>query len=116
MEEIQRAIQDNLPLGLESAANNGRTFYSKIFYKDQAKKEPIFLVMKITILEDRRPYSLDIAVNKVSGKERRSPDAFLNGETFVGQDSLAKRASNAIANQLAKRRKDKNFFDDFRPF
>jgi hypothetical protein len=115
-EDMQKAIQDNIPVGIGAVTPNGRGFYSKVFTQDQQGKGSIPLVMRFDILGDRRPYDMDVAVKKVSPGIHQVDSAFENGETFVGQDSLAKRIVRKIGNQLALRRKDKNLFDDFRPF
>jgi hypothetical protein len=116
VEDIQKAIVANLPIGVGAATENHRGFYSKIFTQNQYNGERIPLIMKITILGDRRPYDLEVAVHKVHPNRANLAEAFEQGETFVGQDSLAKRVVTKIDAQLAERRKDKNMFDDFRPF
>jgi len=115
-EDIQKAIQDNIPLGISGVAPNGRGFYSKIFTQAQDKKAAIPLVMRINILGDRRPYDIEIIVRKIDPGFKKPQEAFEQGETYVGQDSLAKRILSKINDELVKRRKDRNLFDDFRAF
>lgn len=114
--DIQKAVVENLPQGMGATNPNRRVFYSKKFSVSQDKKGKIPLIMRIVINGDRRPYGLDVEVRRVSAKVANIEEAFDYGTDFKGQISLAKRVVSHIEDQLAQRRKNKNLFDDFRPF
>lgn len=114
--DIQKAVADNLPQGLGATNVNRRILYSKKFTVSQEKKGKIPLIMRVVINGDRRPYSLEVGVKKVAPDIANLEEAFNFGNDFKGQDSLAKRVVTRIEDQLAKRRKNKNIFDDFTPF
>ena len=114
--DIQKAVSDNLPQGVGAVNSNGRVFYSKKFTVNQEKKGQLPLIMRIIINGDRRPYSLDVEVRKVSPKVANIEESFDLGTGFFGQDSLAKRVVTRVDDQLAQRRKNKNIFDDFKAF
>ncbi len=119
--DIQSAIVENLPQGLGATNENRRVFYSKKFTvtqekTEQEKKGKIPLVMRVLIDGDRRPYGLAVDVRKVAPNISKVDEAFNYGTEFQGQVSLAKRVVSRIEDQLAQRRKNKNIFDDFRPF
>lgn len=114
--DIQKSLADNLPEGLGATNTNRRVFYSRRFTVNQEKKKRIPLVMRVIIESDRRPYGLTFEVRKVSPNTDNLIDAFNDGDSFAGQDSLAKRVVTRVEDQLAQRRKNKNLFDDFKPF
>lgn len=114
--DIQKAVADNLPQGLGKTNENRRVFYSKKFTISQEKKGTIPLVMRVVIQGDRRPYSLALNVKRVAPDIANVEEAFEFGAEFPGENSLAKRVVTKIDDQLAQRRKNKNIFDDFRPF
>ena len=114
--DIQKIIVENLPEGLGATNPNRRVFYSKKFTVNREKKRAIPLVMRVVINGDRRPYGLGVEVRKVSPDIDNVQEAFDFGSSFKGQISLAKRVVNKIDSDLAKRRKSKNMFDDFKPF
>lgn len=114
--DIQKAVTENLPEGLGATNPNKRVFYSKKFSVAQTKKRKIALIMRVIINGDRRPYGLSVDVKRVSPKISNIEDAFNFGDDFKGQVSLAKRVVTKIEDQLAQRLKNKNLFDDFRPF
>lgn len=116
IEDIQKSIADNLLSGVGFVNSNRRIFYSKKFTLNQDKKKGIPLVMRVIINGDRRPYGLDFETRKVAANIANIEEAFNFGEEFRGQLSLAKRVVTKIEDQLAQRRKNKNIFDDFKPF
>jgi len=114
--DIQKAVAENLPQGLGATNSNRRVFYSKKFTVNQVKKGAIPLVMRVAIQGDRRPYGLAVDVKRVAPNIANLEEAFNFGTEFQGGISLAKRVVTRIDDQLAQRRKNKNIFDDFRPF
>jgi hypothetical protein len=114
--DIQKAVSDNLPNGIGFVSQNRRVFYSKVFNIPEEKKSKTNLVMRIIINGDRRPYDLSFAVKKTKQVKASIQDAFDLGEPFEGSESLSKRTALKIETSLTKRQKEKNLFDDFRPF
>lgn len=113
--DIQAVVAQKLPEGLGYVNKNRRIFYSKQFSIKQANKN-IPLIMRIIIHGERRPYSLDVSVKRVSPNAANIEEAFASGADFRGQQSLAKRVVSDIQTELVKRRKNKNVIDDFRAF
>ncbi len=115
IEDIQKAIADNLPGGLGKVNSDRRVFYSQKFTVDKTKKKNN-LVMRIVINGERRPYGLDIETRTVDVTIKDAEEAFNFGDDFRGHLSLAKRVVSQIESQLVQRRKNKNIFDDFKAF
>lgn len=114
--DIQKAVSDSLPSGLGFVSQNRRVFYSKVFTVPGEKKSKTELVMRVIINGDRRPYDLSFAVKKTNQVKGPIQEVFDLGEPFEGSESLSKRTALKIETSLTKRQKEKNLFDDFRPF
>ncbi len=118
LSEIQKSISDNLPTGVGHVSSNQRSFYSKEFtasISSESSKTRVPAVMRVLILGDRRPYSLQILVNQAADI-KNAKDAFENGVELESSETYAHRTFTSIKDQLSKRLKNKNLFDDFRPF
>lgn len=129
--DIQKGISATVPKGIGKISENRRTFTSKYFDPESIdadrtseRSEDVFrerAVVVTTILGDRRPYNVEIAViieEDTSGAEMKKNDDFIEGKFLVsGQDKgLAKYFRDRLANYLARLERNKNLIDDFRPF
>ncbi len=114
--DIQKAVSDHMPGGVAFVSTNRRAFYSKIFTVPGLNKTKDDLVMKIEIIGDRRPYDITFEAKKIENMQAPAAELFDLGERFEGSESLSKRTALKIETSLTKRQKDKNLFDDFRPF
>ncbi len=114
--DIQKAVTDHIPDGVAYVSTNRRAFYSKIFTVPGLHKSKTDLIMKIEIVGDRRPYDITFQVKKVEKMQAPVSELFDLGERYEGAESLSKRTALKIETSLTKRQKDKNLFDDFRPF
>lgn len=120
LSHIKRAVLSSVPLGVSEIRKAGMEVYSKNFRKGKKKFLPtaysdIRNQAIIYIRGDRRPYSIEIYVNR----EKRVKRAGQKAATFVenGQDeSLAKLIRYRIQQQLTKRREDSRNIDEFRVF
>lgn len=112
--EIQKVVAENLSEGVGFVTKNQRNFYSKKFSINTSKTK-VSSIMRISILGDRRPYSLQLKVH-VATDSKNIQEAFEQGEESPVSDSYSKRTYSRIKEQLTKRLKNKNLFDDFRPF
>ncbi len=118
--QIKSRVIKNLPLGLKDKSSNGREFTSKYFKiikgkAFNAKNLPVRKMVKIIILGDRRPYSLDVTVfvQKRRGRDTQGDMIYKN---YKKDKKLAKRIANRIRRQLNNRRDDMNVIDDFKIF
>ncbi len=120
LSDVRSAVLAALRMGYRSISGNGREILSKHFLvnrRDNSIKpaghalERYFV--KILILGDRRPYSIEVLV----AHEKR----VLRGDSFryvidYYDHMLAKDIARIIEDELAKRREDRNIIDDFRVF
>ncbi len=117
--DIRAVISSVVPIGVRNVSGNGREIFSKHFnMADQNRYRPAGDAVEryyvhFVILGDRRPYDLEIIV----AHEKR----VLRGDTFAYvidyyDKVLARDLANAIQDELAKRREDRNIIDDFRVF
>ena len=112
--DIQRLIARTLPIGLNYASPNGREMHSKHFIMDKGVAKAVGevadrYVATVTVLGDRRPYTLEIVVARENRKEGKY--------RIVGYDiGMARQLERRIQQELAKRREDLNVIDDFRVF
>ena len=119
---VRGIVVRNLPGGLKSESANGRelrsAFYQalradKFVLLDDLKAEsvPQRNFMRVTILGDRRPYSIEVAV--YSQKQRKGTRHFSNASL---DDDLTTDMVQRIQDSLANRREDGNVIDEFRAF
>jgi hypothetical protein len=113
--EIQKAISENLPNGLGAVSANQRLFYSKEYKSGSSGQGKVSLVMRVGLLGDRRPYTIQINVRRAANTSNII-QAYDNGEDYDQAEGQAKRTYSKIKEQLTKRQGEKNLFDDFRPF
>ncbi len=117
--DIRSVISNVAPVGVRNVSGNGREIFSRHFLMaDQNRYRPAADAVEryyvhFIILGDRRPYDLEIVV----AHEKR----VLRGDSFVYvidyyDKVLARDLANAIQDELAKRREDRNIIDDFRVF
>lgn len=129
--DIQKSISAVVPKGIGKISENRRTFSSKYFdpqtidAKRSTKKaddvERERATVNVTILGDRRPYTVEVEVlieEDLSGVAAKKDDDFIDGKFRVtGRDkSLAKFFRDRLANYLARLERNKNLIDDFRAF
>lgn len=116
--QIRQIAMQSLPVGLRSSSTNGRELLSQYFLPDKtgykpAIEAPVRLTAKIIILNERRPYIVEIYVLR---EERQ----VVNGRVSYkvrGQDfRIANKIKEDIQTRLAQRREDLNIIDDFRVF
>ncbi len=108
---------ESLPAEVGFVSPNAREYYTKQYKAKVEGDRPVVLVIKTVVLGNRRPYNLSVEVNVVSSNMTMEPqEAFQNGTPYVGEESLSKRIVTKVQSELAKRRKNKNLFDDFRAF
>ena len=119
---VRGIVVRTLPGGLKSESANGRelrsAFYqalraNKFVLLDDLKAEsvPQRNFMRVTILGDRRPYSLEVAV--YSQKQRKGTRHFSSPSL---DDDLTADMVQRIQDSLANRREDGNVIDEFRAF
>ena len=119
---VRGIVVRNLPGGLKSESANGRelrsAFYQalrvdKFVLLDDLKAESVSQrnFMRVTILGDRRPYSLEVAV--YSQKQRKGTRHFSSPSL---DDDLTMDMVQRIQDSLANRREDGNVIDEFRAF
>lgn len=113
--DIQQAVLSELPLSNRSVSSNGREMVSNYFIFKNGKIEApgissVRYSLKVIVLGDRRPYSIQtlVSVEKRSGRGEYS---------VTGHDlRLAKIFALRIQTRLTKRPNDRNVIDDFRVF
>lgn len=116
---LQKVVQISLPAGKRKSSTNAREYYSNYFVFVRGKFRPVQktsrrFFTKVTILGDRRPYSIEVMVIKEQRVKSSS-----GGYDYIkaGLDlRLAKYISRMIKKELFERRNDRNFVDDFRVF
>lgn len=116
--DIQKVVGESLPTEVGVVSSNGREYYTKVFKQNIESSKTVPLIVKVVVLGASRPYKLSVEVNVVSSRNKSGdlPDIFSNGEPYYGEASLSKRIVTKVQSELAKRRKNKNLFDDFRAF
>ncbi len=116
--QIRQIAMKSLPVGLRSSSPNGRELHSQYFLPDKggykaAIEEPVRLTAKIVILNERRPYEIEIYVFR----EERVVSGGRVSYKVRGQDfRIANMIKEDIQTRLAQRREDLNIIDDFRVF
>lgn len=113
--DLSKVVIDVLPIRRRTQSANEREFFSEYYVirngeYEEAGASPIRTVAHISILGDRRPYTIQVQVIL----ERRTS----SGEySFVKYDTAQARVlSRRIQSALHKRREDRNIIDDFRIF
>lgn len=117
---IKAAIKASLPMGKRTTEKGARIYYSNYFrnIKGQvidAKRLSVRSYAKVTILGDRRPYSVEIEVikQKKTGKDSNYNSIFKD----VGRSkAFALAIRRKILKYLSKSRGGSDFIDDFRVF
>lgn len=116
---IRSVILEIVPLGHRAISPNGREILSKHFNLDlkggykPAGDAPLRYFAQFLILNDRRPYTVEILVTQ----EQR---VVKNGHrTYVVKgysERLAKDLESKLRDELSKRPEDTNIIDDFRVY
>ena len=127
--DIEKGISATVPKGVGKISENRRVFTSKYFDPESFEMERSTqqndlrerASVIVTVLGDRRPYSVEIEVlieKDTSEVEIKKDDDFIEGKfSKSGKDKgLAKYFRERLANYLARLERNKNLIDDFRPF
>jgi hypothetical protein len=115
LNELQRVAQENVPLKVIGKSPNGRELFSDYFVIsggefEEAEGAGVRHQAVISILGDRRPYSIEVKVIRY----RRDKNNVLQQ---IGQDEgVARVIVRRIQQDLYKRRDNRNVVDDFRVF
>lgn len=112
---VRRVILDHVPVGVMEESRNGRTITSDWFDPSDidvpGEDKRVRARAVVTILNSRRPYSVNVKVEKqtkLRGQSKYRDD---------GQDRDLTRAVGArLREALANRPADVNVIDDFRAF
>jgi hypothetical protein len=113
--DIQKVIQESLPVGKRIESLNQREYYSEYFVEKggefvAATGEPYRRTAQISIFGDRRPYKIEVIVMV----ERRGSGG--NYTPVRPDEGMARVITRRIQSTLHKRREDRNIIDDFRVF
>jgi hypothetical protein len=117
--ELKAMIKEVIPLGIRSISANGREFLSDVYIiqKSQyvaAKEAPTRYWARILILNEARPYDIEVEVRKEVRDDRGNQARYFYA---AGSEvTLAKILRAQLKDRLAKRRDDLNLLDDFRVF
>ncbi|MBT4760237.1 MAG: hypothetical protein HOO06_00945 [Bdellovibrionaceae bacterium] len=118
--QIKASVIKSLPLGLRKSSINGREFESKFYVVKgkkavAAKSRPLRNMARITILGDRRPYTIEVKVFV----QKRVGYSDINGHVYKNlryDKQQARHIAQGIKKRLTNRREDMNVIDDFRVF
>ncbi len=114
---LAKVVANKSPRGIRLISPNGREFSSNYFgtpgrFDEDASAKPQRSYAVMTILGDRRPYTIVVTVIR----EARNQQS-LNEYRKLGTDAvIAKELVRRIKADLANRREDRNVIDDFRAF
>jgi len=113
--ELQKIVISSLPVGQNGESKSGRKFVSKYFKKEkgsfvESDSGSKRYFAEITILGDRRPYSIEVQVYL------EQKDVGTNYVTKTLDKGMSRVIMRRIQYQLYKRRDDRNVIDDFRVF
>ena len=117
--ELQKAVLRALPGGKRKVSVNGREFYSHYFIPNGKKygklaKKKIRFMTKVTILGDRRPYTLEVLTSAY--KVRTSGENIVESRDLGPDKGLSRMVLRRIQSALSKSREEFNIIDDFRVF
>lgn len=114
---ISAIVINSLPGGAKKKSLNGREYTSGYFKPDDmdenAEDDRLRSYAIVTILGERRPYSIDVRVFR----EVRERHEGVTTYRVLGQDRrIADKLIKTIREALANRPEDRNIIDDFRVF
>ena len=114
---IRAIVINSLPGGAKKQSMNGRELTSGFFRQDDmdenAEEERIRNFAVVTILGERRPFSIDVHVFR-EVRERRDGNVSYR---VTGEDKrIADKLTKTIREALANRPEDRNIIDDFKAF
>ena len=120
LSQIKSVIKRNLPLGLRGMSSNGRTLYSNYFLvvKGKHMKAENLKFRKfasVSILGDRRPYTIKVEVF-LEKKSERAANGIVQYKDFRRDKKYSEYLLRKIHNDLENREESINFVDDFRVF
>jgi hypothetical protein len=111
---LQKTAEMSLPAGRRSISANGREFVSNYFADEKGKfvlseNAAIRNQCKISILGDRRPYTVEVLVIQ----QKRTGGQYSQAVT---NERIAKVVKRRFDKALHQRREQFNIIDDFRPY
>ena len=114
---IRAIVMNSLPGGAKKQSVNGRELTSGYFKPDDldepADEDRVRSYATVTILGERRPFSVDVHVFREVRERHEGVTAY----RIVGQDKrIADKLTKTIREALANRPEDRNIIDDFKAF
>ena len=114
---IRAIVMNSLPGGAKKQSINGRELTSGYFRPDDmdenAEEDRLRTYAVVTILGERRPFSIDVKVFREVRERHEGVTAY----RVIGQDKrIADKLIKTIREALANRPEDRNIIDDFKAF
>lgn len=116
---IQKAVEAQLPGGRLKSEGAGREFVSRHLaisssgkWREASDIDSSRFQISLVILGDRRPYTIEVTVNKEESTNKKN-----SSYRSVGTDpQLAQQFIARVKEQLAKRQGERDVIDGFRVF